>query len=109
MFEDYKNDTGRHLYKDVFDPVSSPKLSHESRAQYDEDYDVSTQVIAGDGRTLADAREIWDFFRITFHEDKMVKSIFRTAFGMNPDSTAVLDPAVLNLLTGGRVRKNSYF
>lgn len=100
MFKDYETDKGRLLYKDVFDPVSSPKLSHQSRSQYDEDYDVSTGVIAGDGRTLADAREIWDFFRITFHEDRMVKSIFKTAFGLDPDSTTALDPAVKNLLVG---------
>lgn len=89
---------GRDLYKDVYDPFSSPKISAASRANYDEDYDVGKQVIAGDGRTLSEAREIWDFFRITFHEDKMVKSLFKSAFGLNPDSDEKLPDVILKLL-----------
>jgi hypothetical protein len=98
MFKDYQSNDPRSLYKDVFDVFSSPKISTESRRNYDEDYDASVRVIAGDGRTLAEAREIWDFFRIVFHEDKMVKSLFKSAFGLNPDSDEKLPDIILKLL-----------
>jgi len=55
-------------------------------------------VIAGDGRTLSDAREIWDSFRIVFHEDKMVKSLFRSAFALDPYSDELLPEPLLKML-----------
>jgi len=67
-------------------------------------------VIAGDGRTLSDAREIWDSFRIVFHEDKMVKSLFKAAFGLNPDSNALLPDPLLNmLLNPDSIDSNKFF
>lgn len=90
----------RENFVDVFDETGDPQLSQSSRANYDEDYNLSTRVIAGNGRTLSQAREIWDFFRVTFHDDKMVKSIFSQTFGVDPDSEEQLPEFIINLLTG---------
>ena len=95
-----KNDVGRENFVDVFDETGDPQLAMSARANYDEDYNVTTRVIAGDGRTLSQAREIWDFFRITFHEDEMVKSIFSQTFGIDANSEEALPEFVINLLTG---------
>jgi len=92
--------TGRENFIDVFDETGDPQLAQSSRANYDEDYNVSTRVIAGDGRTLSQAREIWDFFRITFHQEEMVKSIFSQTFGVDPNSEEKLPEFIINLLTG---------
>ena len=96
------NNTGRENFVDVYDDTGDPILAKKARANYDEDYDVSTRVIAGNGRTLNQAREIWDFFRITFHEDKMVKAIFKQTFGVDPDSQEKLPDFIINLLTGDK-------
>lgn len=95
-----KNDVGRENFVDVFDETGDPVLAMLARANYDEDYNTTTRVIAGNGRTLSQAREIWDFFRITFHEDEMVKSIFSQTFGIDANSEEKLPEFVINLLTG---------
>lgn len=96
--DDNDEDIGRHVFKDVFDPNGDYYVSTQARRNYDEDYDPSVAVIAGNGRTLAQAREIWDFFRIVFHDDKTVKDIFYDAYGVDPDDDTPLPEALLNMI-----------
>jgi len=91
------SNTGRSTFIDVFD-ATDIQVSIEARQNYDEDYSTSVSVIAGNGRTLAQAREIWDFFRITFHEEKMVKSLFQEAYGLDPDDDEKLPSFVTDLI-----------
>jgi hypothetical protein len=96
---DDKDDKGRNAFKDIYDPVNDFMIADQARRNYDEDFDPAVAVIAGNGRTLGQAREIWDFFRIVFHEDKTVKSIFFDAYGIDPDDEEELPGPILALLT----------
>ena len=96
---DDKDDKGRNEFKDIYDPVNDFMIADQARRNYDEDFDPAVAVIAGNGRTLGQAREIWDFFRIVFHEDKTVKSIFFDAYGIDPDDEEELPGPILALLT----------
>jgi len=72
-----------------FAPVYSitDQTSVQARAYYDENYSSSVSVIAGNGRTIAQATEIWDQFRLGYHTYESVKDIFRRTFFLDPDST----------------------
>jgi hypothetical protein len=100
------SDSGRATFKDVYDE-SDVIVSMEARRNYDEDYDPTVTVIAGNGRTLAEAREIWDFFRVNFHDDKMVKSLFYSAFGLNPDDNEELPDFIINLIMDDKTNLNN--
>jgi hypothetical protein len=63
---------------------AEPK-SVEARNFYDEDYSPAVAVIAGNGRTLQQAMEIWDQFRAGYHTYPNVKEAFQRAFGLPPD------------------------
>jgi hypothetical protein len=75
----------RTEYASVFSLDDS--ISIDARKYYEEDYDPYTSVIAGDGRTLDQAQEIWDQFRQGYHNYDSVKKIFEDNFGIDPDST----------------------
>lgn len=80
--------SGRLQYSAVYDPLD--ETSRQSRSFYDEGYDSSTHVIAGDGRTLAQANDVWDQFRFGYHNYESVQKIFFDAFGLDPaDDTPV--------------------
>ena len=92
------DDEGRNVFVDIYDPEADYIVSTAARRNYDEDYDPTTSVIAGNGRTLSQAREIWDFFRVNFHEEKKVKDIFFETFGIDADDTEKLPEAILSLI-----------
>jgi len=93
---DSKN-SGRVTFKDVFDQ-SDLTIAIEARRNYDEDYDPNVKVIAGNGRTLAEAREIWDFFRVNFHDERMVKALFYEAYALDPDDEEPLPDFIIDLI-----------
>jgi hypothetical protein len=103
------DDKGRSVFRDVYDPVNDFTIADQARRNYDEDFDPTVAVIAGNGRTLGEAREIWDFFRIVFHEDKTVKSMFFDAFGIDPDDEEELPAPILSLLTNQSGQDNEIF
>jgi len=74
---------GRNEFKSVFD-ITDP-ISIEARRYYDEGYDLNVSVIAGDGRSLDVAEDIWDQFRFGYHTYNSVKKIFFETFGLDPD------------------------
>ncbi len=88
---------GRTTFKDVFDE-SDITIAMEARKNYDEDFDPNVRVIAGNGRTLSEAREIWDFFRVNFHDDKMVKALFYEAYSLNPEDDEELPDFIIDLI-----------
>jgi len=88
--------TGRTRFADVFSITDS--ISIEARRYYDEDYDPQVSVIAGNGRTLTQARQIWDQFRYGYHTYDHVKLAFYDAYGMDPDSEDELPTDIKNLL-----------
>ena len=88
--------TGRTKFADIFS--ISDNTSIEARAYYDEDYDPQVSVIAGNGRTLSQARDIWDQFRFGYHTYDHVKLAFYDAYGMDPDSEDELPTDIKNLL-----------
>jgi len=78
---------GRAAFLSVYDPLDS--VGVEARSYYDENFDPNVSVIAGDGRNLSEANDIWDQFRFGYHTYDSVKGIFAKVYGMDPES---IDP-----------------
>ena len=80
-------DTGgqRVGFAAVYSPMDSTSV--EARSFYDENFDPNVSVIAGNGRTLNQASDIWDQFRFGYHTYESVKAIFTKTYGMDADST----------------------
>jgi hypothetical protein len=64
----------------------SDETSRSARSFYDQDYDFNKEVLAGNGRTLQQASQIWDQFRVGYHTYTSVKEAFQRAYGLDPDS-----------------------
>jgi hypothetical protein len=60
-------------------------VSIQARGYYDEKFDSEIKVIAGNGRTIVEAGEIWDQFRWGYHTYSSVKDIWQQIYGMDPD------------------------
>ena len=106
-FKDDNKGAGRKNFKDVFDETADTIVSMKARDNYDEDYNPNVNVIAGNGRTLAEAREIWDFFRVNFHDEKMVKSLFYEAFALDPEDEEELPEFIMELIIGNSDFENT--
>ena len=83
-----KEATGRKQFVGVY--TETDTVSIDARKLYDEDFDQSVNVLAGDGRTLQEAADIWDQFRFGYHTYTNVKEAFQNAYGLDPDSTESL-------------------
>jgi len=90
--------TGRVSFAPVYSPLDI--ISVEARSYYDENFDASVSVIAGDGRTLRQAEDIWDQFRFGYHNYESVKQIFFDAFSLDPDNENEFPEFYKNILTG---------
>ena len=66
---------------------------------YDEDFDGNTSVIAGNGRTISQAQEIWDQFRYGSHTYDSVKDIFSNVFLLQWDDQSEFPQAIKNIST----------
>lgn len=69
-----------------FAPVFSiaDPISIDARKYYDEDYDLTVGVIAGNGRTVEEANDIWNQFRVGYHTYDSVEAIFANTYGLDP-------------------------
>ena len=85
---DLRNNAENTDFASVYDPIDP--ISVDSRGFYDETFSSEVKVIAGNGRTLKQAQDIWDQFRWGYHTYESVKSIFAEIYGMDPDDD---DPA----------------
>ena len=85
-----------------FAPVFSvlDEVSINARNYYDEDFNQEVSVIAGDGRTLLEAQEIWDQFRTSYHTYESVKSVFADVYGMDPDSEIEFPDSIQQIIDG---------
>ena len=81
-------------------------ISIEARKFYDEDYDLNTSVIAGNGRTLAQAQQIWDQFRYGYHTYEPVKTIFSETYLMNWDDTTPFTGEIQKIFSGEKISKD---
>lgn len=89
--------SGRVSFAPVFDMVDM--VSVQARQFYDENFDASVSVIAGNGRTLSQAQDIWDQFRFGYHTYESVKQIFFEMYGLDPDSEDEFPPYIRNLIS----------
>lgn len=94
--------SGRKAFVAVFDPLD--QVSIEARKYYDENFDANISVIAGDGRTLTQASDIWDQFRFSYHTEDAVKQIFYNTYNLNPDSEEVF-PEIFQKAINGTLRQ----
>jgi hypothetical protein len=83
--------------KSVYDPIDP--ISVIARGFYDETFDGQVKVIAGNGRNLKQAEDIWNQFRWGYHTYGSVKSIFAEMYSMDPDDENEGNPliAIFNL------------
>ena len=88
--------SGRVGFVPVYSPLDS--ISVEARSFYDENFDPNVSVIAGNGRTLNQANDIWDQFRFGYHTYDSVKAIFSKTYGMDPDSEEQFPPEFARIL-----------
>lgn len=95
-----KSGTGRVSFADVYS--INDKIGIESRKLYDEDFDIAVSVIAGNGRTLTQARDIWDQFRFGYHDYESVKLIFFETYGINPEDDEEFSPELRQLIFSGK-------
>ena len=75
--------TGRDTFPAVYDPADPQ--AYQARALFDEDFSANVHVLAGNGRTLFEANEVWDQFRMGYHNYDSVKEIFFNVYGVNPE------------------------
>ena len=90
--------TGRVSFASVYN--MSDSISFDARRFYDENFSDEVSVIAGNGRTLYEAQEIWDQFRYQYHELEEVKEIFANMYGFDPDSEQPFPDFFQSLLEG---------
>lgn len=98
-----------YQYNDNFAPVFSiaDPISVTARKYYDEDYDLTTGVIAGNGRTLEEANDIWNQFRIGYHTYDSVQAIFANTYGLDPnDNTESKD--LMTIFMGNPTQLNVF-
>lgn len=95
--EDKKNET-REDFISVYDPLDN--VSVIAAGFYDEKFDNTVKVIAGGGRKIAEAQQIWDQFRFGYHNYESVKNIFQKTYGLDPDSNEESQDPIFKLLTG---------
>ena len=95
--KDYSS-SGRVEFASVFSNQDSTSV--EARKFYDEDYDINTTVIAGNGRTLAQAQQIWDQFRYGYHTYDTVKDIFKNTYLMDWNDTTPFPEEIQNIFGG---------
>lgn len=79
-------------FKSVYDPIDP--ISVIARGFYDETFDGQIKVIAGNGRNLKQAEDIWDQFRWGYHTYGSVKSIFAQMYSMDPDDDTEGNPLI---------------
>jgi hypothetical protein len=72
-----------NYFANVYDPTDPTSI--QSRGFYDEKFDSDIKVIAGNGRTISEAQEIWDQFRWGYHTYSSVKDIWQQIYNMDPD------------------------
>ena len=88
--------TGRLKFSPVWDPRDVNSI--RARELFDEDYSSTVHVLAGNGRTLNQANDIWDQFRFGYHTYESVKEIFARAYAMDPNSDEALPHVFLNII-----------
>lgn len=88
--------TGRLTFAPVFDERDPNSV--RARELFDEDYSRSVHVLAGNGRTLSQANDIWDQFRIGYHNYNPVKEAFAVAYGLDPESDEPIPDALLSVI-----------
>ncbi len=80
----------------MYDPASPESV--KARSFFDEDFSATTHVIAGNGRTLAQANDIWDQFRFMFHTLDPIKKIFFDIYGLDPDDETPLPDFIIRII-----------
>jgi hypothetical protein len=99
--QDKKDKTFENFVK-VYDPIDS--VSVTARGFYDEKFDSTVKTIAGNGRRVYEAQQIWDQFRYGYHNYDSVKNIFYQMFNLDPDDDTDSQDPLFELLTGSGVQ-----
>lgn len=96
--EEDKKGESRDEFAAVYDILDN--VSVAAAGFYDEQFDNTVKVIAGTGRKIAEAQQIWDQFRFGYHNYESVKNIFQKTYGLDPNSDEKSEDPIFKLLTG---------
>lgn len=96
MEQETSGGSGRIRFASVYDPLDD--TSREARTYYFEGASAEVNVIAGDGRTVAEANSVWDQFRYGYHTSESVKNIFFNTFGLDPDDDSPVPESIIRII-----------
>ena len=96
--------TGRVSFAPIYSPLDLTSV--QARSYYDENFDASVSVIAGDGRTIRQAQDIWDQFRFGYHTYESVKQIFFETYSLDPDNEEEFPEFYKNIFTGSGISRD---
>lgn len=101
LFEEIEKDREgkkNEKFAAVYDPLDAVSIT--ARGFYDEKFDNTIKVIAGNGRRVSEAQQIWDQFRYGYHNYDSVKNIFQQVYNLDPDDDQPSTDPIFELLTG---------
>lgn len=101
LFDEIKKDREskkNEKFAAVYDPLDT--VSVTARGFYDEKFDSTVKVIAGNGRRVSEAQQIWDQFRYGYHTYDSVKNIFQQVYNLDPNDDNESSDPIFNLLLG---------
>ena len=103
LFEKIEEDRDAKTYSNfaaVYDPLDN--VSVIARGFYDEKFDNTVKVIAGNGRKVTEAQQIWDQFRFGYHTYSSTKNVFQQIYGLDPDDDTISSDPIFEILVGKR-------
>ena len=84
-------------FASIYDIVDSTSI--QARSMFDEKFDSEVKVIAGNGRTVGEAQQIWDQFRIGYHNYSSTKNIWKAIYNLDPDDDKESTDMLFQLLS----------
>jgi hypothetical protein len=81
----------------IYDIIDTTSI--QARSMFDEKFDSEVKVIAGNGRTVGEAQNIWDQFRIGYHNYSSTKNIWKAIYNLDPDDDKESTDMIFQLLS----------
>lgn len=85
-------------FASVYDMIDTTSI--QARSMFDEKFDSEVKVIAGNGRTIGEAQQIWDQFRYGYHNYSSVKNVWKAIYNLDPDDEKPSTDMIFQLLSG---------
>jgi hypothetical protein len=84
-------------FASIYDILDTTSI--QARSMFDEKFDSEVKVIAGNGRTVGEAQNIWDQFRYGYHNYSSTKNIWKAIYNLDPDDDKESTDMIFQLLS----------